>query len=178
MAVRGVDLCCGLGGASAAWRDRGWDVLTLDADPRFGAGVTADVRTWSYSGPRPLLIWASPPCTEFSREMMPWCRTGAAPDMSIVEGCLRVIRNADPAYWCLENVRGAVKWLRPLLGEPRQSCGPFFLWGNFPQFRLKVAPFKERLSSARKAERAKVPYALSLRMAVACESTLFTAEPV
>src|SRR5688500_15421118 len=49
----GLDLCCGLGGASSAWRDRGWDVTTLDADPRFDADVTADVRTWKYDGPRP-----------------------------------------------------------------------------------------------------------------------------
>ena len=166
---RMLDLCCGLGGASQAMKARGWDVLTLDADPRFGADVTADVRVWTYDGPRPLLIWASPPCTEFSRESMPWCRTGKQPDMSILEGCLRVIREADPELWCVENVRGAIKYFAPLLGKPRQSHGPFFLWGNFPAFSCRVRPFKEKLSSARRAERAKVPWELSDRLAAACE---------
>lgn len=168
----GIDLCCGLGGASAAWKARGWDVLTLDADPRFAADVTADVRAWSYRGPRPLLAWASPPCTEFSRSILPWIRDPKAPDMSILEGCLRVIRECDPVFWCLENVRGAVRWLAPLLGPPRRSHGPFFLWGNYPAFRCRVPPFKERLSSARRAERAMVPYQLSDRLAAACERSL------
>lgn len=50
-----LDLCCGLKGASAAMRDRGWEVVR---------------------GRRPDLVWASPPCTEFSRESMPWTKTG------------------------------------------------------------------------------------------------------
>lgn len=170
----GIDLCCGLGGASSAWKARGWDVLTLDADPRFGADVTVDIREWEYTGPRPLLVWASPPCTEFSRESMPWCRTGAVPDLSIVEACLRVIRQADPEFWVIENVRGAVKWLRPLLGDHRASYGPFFLWGSFPAFRAVVKPFKERLSSARRADRARVPRALSDALAEVCERNLFS----
>lgn len=168
----GLDLCSGLGGASAAWKARGWDVLTLDAEARFDADVTADVREWKYDGQRPLLLWASPPCTEFSREMMPWCRTGKAPDMSIIEGCYRIIREVEPVFWCVENVKGAVKWFEPLLGRLRQSHGPFFLWGNFPRFRCRVKGFKERLSSSRKAERAMVPYSLSDRMAAACEQSL------
>lgn len=154
-------------------------MTTLDADPRFNADVTADVRTWAYTGPRPCLVWASPPCTEFSRESMPWCRTGEAPDLSIVEGCLRVIREADPEFWVVENVKGAIKHLSPLLGKPRQSHGPFFLWGRFPSFSCRVLPFKERLSSARRAERAMVPRALSERLAAACEfaATLLRADP-
>lgn len=30
-----LDLCAGLGGASAAMRERGWRVITLDADPAY-----------------------------------------------------------------------------------------------------------------------------------------------
>lgn len=169
----GIDLCCGLGGASAAWKERGWDVLTLDYDQRFHPDVRADVREWRYSGhERPLLIWASPPCTEFSRESMPWCRTGKTPDLSIVEGCLRLIEETHPVFWAIENVRGATKWLAPLLGKPRQSHGPFFLWGNFPRFSCRVRFFKERLSSSQREERAKVPHELSAAIAAACERSL------
>ncbi len=169
----GIDLCSGLGGASAAWKARGWDVLTVDYDQRFHPDVRADAREWRYTGRhRPLLLWASPPCTEFSRESMPWCRTGKEPDMSIVRGCIRIIEEVEPVFWCLENVRGATKYINPLLGTPRQSHGPFFLWGNFPRFRCRVEPFKEKLSSSQRAKRAKVPYSLSEGIAVACERSL------
>lgn len=171
--MRMLDLFAGLGGASQAMRSRGWDVVTVDNDPRFGCTHTADLSTWSYDGPPIDLVWASPPCTEFSRESMPWCRTGKAPSTGLVHAALRIIAEVSPTWWVIENVRGATKYLNPLMGPPLQSHGPFFLWGQFPAFACRVKPFKEKLSSARRAERAKVPEALSSALAVACESSLF-----
>lgn len=162
-----LDLCSGLGGASEAMKARGWTVITVDLDPRFSSDIVADVRTWSYDGPQPDLIWLSDPCTEFSRESMPWCRTGNAPDLSIVEAGMRIIRAARPHYWVRENVRGSVPWVRDLLGRPRSIHGPFYLWGNFPpigQPRISKRN-KESMSSTWQAERARVPYALSEAMA-------------
>jgi hypothetical protein len=169
-----LDLFAGLGGASAAMRDRGWEVVTVDNDPAFGCTVTADLSAWLWDGPRPDLVWASPPCTEFSREFMPWCRTGVDPSTVLVESAIRIIGECGPAWWVLENVRGSIKWLRPILGEPAQSVGPFFLWGRFPAFSARSSKRrKESMSSSWKAERARVPYELSRALAVACESTLF-----
>lgn len=169
-----LDLCCGLKGASQAFAARGWDVVTLDIDPRFNPDIVADLREWQWTGPRPDLIWLSDPCTEFSRESMPWCRTGNAPDLSIVLAGLRVIRNAQPRTWVRENVRGSIPWVRPFLGDPRERHGPFFLWGNFPPLgRPHLAMRKkESYSSTQRAERAKVPAALSEALAIALESQL------
>ena len=169
-----LDLFAGLGGASEAMRRRGWDVVTVDNDPAFGCTHTADLAAWSWDGPRPDLVWASPPCTEFSRESMPWCRTGEVPSLDLLHAALRVIRECDPKWWVVENVRGAVKWFRPVLGEPKQVHGPFFLWGSFPPFKCRVRSFKGRLSSSQRALRAKVPYALSAALAIACERNLFS----
>lgn len=164
-----LDLCSGLGGASAAMKDRGWDVLRVDVDAVFEPDVVADVREFIYTGPPLDLVWASPPCTEFARASMPWFADTGDPDLSIVQACLSIISAAGPRYWVLENVRGAVPWLnRPV----RLRCGPFYLWGNFPPFRLDVPPFKERLSGKQKAERARVPYALSEALARAVEGEL------
>lgn len=166
-----LDLCAGLGGASQAMRDRGWDVITLDNDPRFGCDITADLRDWTWHGAQPDLIWLSDPCTEFSRESMPWCRTGATPDLSIVLAGMHIIQAARPRYWVRENVRGSMRWVHSFLGQPREIHGPFYLWGNFPQTgrpHLRMR-HKESYSSTQRAERAKIPYAISKALAVAIE---------
>lgn len=166
-----LDLCCGLKGASAAMKDRGWQVVTLDIDPRFRPDIVADVRGWSWNGERVELIWASPPCTEFARESMPWSRTGNEPDMSIVLGCQRIIDEARPTFWAIENVRGAVSWLAPYLGRPAFVNFPWFLWGFFPALSIPhIQSNKEKLSSRRKEERARIPYRLSLALALAVEN--------
>lgn len=167
-----LDLFAGLGGASAAMRERGWHVVTVDNEPRFNCTETADLAEWSWRGRTPDLVWASPPCTEFSRESMPWCRTGKVPSLDLVNATRRIIRECDPTWWVIENVRGATAYLNQLMGERRQSHGPFFLWGRFPEFVCEVQPFKEKLSSTQRAERAMIPFALSAALAVACETNL------
>jgi len=106
---------------------------------------------------------------------MPWCRTGNAPALGLVEAARRIIRECGPQWWVVENVRGAKRYLDPILGAHRASYGPFFLWGMFPPFRCRAKAFKEKLPSRRKAERARIPDALSTALAVACESTLIAA---
>jgi hypothetical protein len=166
-----LDLCSGLGGASAAMRDRDWDVVAVDINNTFNPTYTADVREWSWEGPPPTLVWASPPCIEFSREAMPWTKTGIEPDLSIIEACIRIVNETNPQYFVLENVRGSIKWIRPILGRWRARYGPFFLWGYFPEldnfdFNYKS---KESYTSMRKAERAMIPYSISLALALAIE---------
>ena len=174
-----LDLCAGLGGASQAMKERGWGVVTVDIDPSFNTDIVADITTWSWQGERPDLIWASPPCNEFAREFMPWCKTGKMPGMKLINACKRIIEECNPRYWVIENVRGAV----PYLGKPRAIVGPFFLWGFFPPLPDFVLDYrkKESMSSSRswKAERAKIPYRLSLEMALTIErqSVLLEAQP-
>ncbi len=166
-----VDLGCGLKGASQAMTDRGWTVITLDLLPCFEPDIVADVRTWSYQGERPDLIWASPPCSEFSREHLPWARTGRAPDMSIYLACRRVIAEANPRYWIIESTAGAV----PYFGRPAQVLRPFYLWGFFPKLinvQLSSRRFKNSYASRDKAKRALIPYNLSLAVALSVERAI------
>jgi hypothetical protein len=165
-----LDICAGLGGASQAMKDRGWTVVTLDNNPKFGTEIVADIRTWSWRTNRPDLIWCSPPCTEFAREFMPWCKTGEEPDLSILKACTRIIDQANPRYWVIENVKGALKWFEPILGKPSYVCNPYYLWGHFPSIdHVRVVSHKESLSSSQDAERGLIPYRLSNALAEAIE---------
>jgi hypothetical protein len=146
-------------------------VVTLDYDPTFGCDITADLTTWHYTGPTPDLLWISPPCTEFARESMPWSRTGNPPDLTLARAARRLVGEIGPRFWVVENVRGAVRWFRPLFGPPRQIVGPFFLWGVFPPLGVDMRGFKHKESypSSRPDLRAMVPHTLSLALAVAVE---------
>lgn len=176
--LRMLDLFAGLGGASQAMVDRGWDVLTVDIDPRFGCTWTADILHWNYNGPAVDLVWASPPCTEFSRYFLPWFRGKyPQPSMDLVNASLRIIQSINPIWWVLENVAGSVSFISKATGKHPTKVGSSYLWGDFDSFeRPKITRHKEKLSSRRKAERCKIPYAISLAVALSCERSIFSLE--
>jgi site-specific DNA-cytosine methylase len=172
-----IDLCCGLKGASQSFKDAGWDVLTLDIKEKFEPDIVADVREWFWEGVRPDLIWISDPCTEFARESMPWSRKGITPDLSILEGCLRIVDRAKPRFWVRENVKGSIKWVAPLLGPPRLIKLPYVFWGFFPMpvFNLRGVKKKESYGSNQSALRSQIPLAVSngFRSAIEQQAVLF-----
>jgi site-specific DNA-cytosine methylase len=122
---------------------------------------------------RPTLVWASPPCQEFSRESMPWCRTGAVPSTGLVENCHRLIRELTPRYWVIENVRGAQRWLSKVVGKRAKRVGPFYLWGEFPIFTCELRMRnKMAYSGDQEAQRAQIPEKLSKALLRAIEAEL------
>ncbi len=169
-----LDLFAGTGGASRAFREADWEVVRVELDTQHEAEVHADLTSWVWKGRQPRLVWASPPCTEFSRESMPWSRRGITPSLELVEAAERIIRQVQPEFWVIENVRGASPYLTPRFGSPL-TYGPVFLWGNFPPFRARVKPWKEKLSSTKRVQRAAIPYPISRGLLEAIESQLFNA---
>lgn len=176
-----VDLFSGLGGASEAMRERGWEVVRVDIDPGCNPDLVMDVKNFidywkSHDGRSPDLLWASPPCDEFSRAEKPWYGfpVPSQESLELVKIVFDIVREIQPKFWILENVRGAQKWL----GKAPYHCGAFYLWGHFPFHRLNlphsIGYFKEKLfpSPQRKALRAKVPYELSLAVALVVEEEL------
>lgn len=199
-----LDLCSGLGGASEAMmKNPSWEVQRIENNHALNF-----VKNTTFMCVKKLatqirkqqmiyvelvcseidLIWASPPCVEFSlaysapkpraqREGIPF-----TPDLSVVEACKEIIDLIHPKYWVIENVRGAIKDLKPLLGNPRLIIGPYVLWGNFPLFDVLPADLKSKFEEdtwssdpLRANKRALVPYKLSqaLRQAIETQKTVW-----
>lgn len=189
-----VDLCAGLGGASQAFMDDpDWLVIRIDNNAELkplcpGLNV-ADVTDSDVTlelieavclmhgvelhNCDKLVVWASPPCDEFSLAYNAKQPTAARngedydPDMSIMLACLYIIRKLLPDHWYIENVRGAISWFTPYLGSYRQQLASFFVWGDHPIVDFYDANLRKlrkvdiRHSDLRAQHRAKVHFEIS-----------------
>lgn len=183
-----VDLFCGYGGWARGFVDAGYRVVGFDNEPKCASRyretgaefVLADVRTLDgarFRGAR--VIVASPPCTEFStlaflrravggRPPEPWGEKGIA----LVHEAARVISEAEPEFWCIENVRGAERYI----GKPQGRNGAQSLWGFFPGFiasptrkgRVHALKGPKDDKSRDSRRRAFIPYPLARALAEAC----------
>ncbi len=184
-----LDLYSGLGGASQPFLEHDWDVIRIDNNPLLSEVpntymkdiLKIDFTDIDKDDDPITLIWASPPCLEFSQGFSaPKSKTRRdgipfEADMSLVLKAKEIIDFAKPKYWVIENVVGAIKDFNPILGPPRQIIGPFVLWGNFPYLTLpedfehtKAMNDKHSANPLRSNYKALVPYPLadSLRRAI------------
>jgi len=189
--MRMIDLCSGLGGASEAFVQAGWEVLRIDNNPMMsGVPHTKEMSIFDFEDwvraslpmlPKPKLVWFSPPCLEFStaynapKSVAQRAGQPFEPDMDIFECGLRIIAMLEPRYFVVENVRGAIEYFSPVLGEPVLILqGSYFLWGRFPGFSPGSFPSKaekdKRHSPIRSNIRAKVPIEISESLLKAIES--------
>jgi hypothetical protein len=145
---RVLDLCSGLGGASEAFVQEGYEVLRIENNfllqdvPHTNIMSLYDFERWVKKNRHqikvPDLIIFCPPCTQFSRGFHAPGPTAARkgesfePSLDLLKCGLRIIELLNPKWFIIENVGGAVKWFEPLMGPPRQIVGPFYLWGRFP----------------------------------------------
>ncbi len=138
-----LSLCSGYSGESEAFiGEPGWCVVRIENDPGLGEVPhtrildVVDWMDWIDTIPQPVeIVWCSPPCTEFSTAR---AEKIEEPSLEILQACLDVIDYLKPKFWIIENVRGAVHHFKPILGNPKQTIGPFFFWGRFPHIAITV----------------------------------------
>lgn len=166
-----LDLYSGSGGFSEAFKQRGHEVVTVDIDPRFKPDICIDIldlSSFQVSGSWDIIL-ASPPCTEFTRDFLPWYND-PDPSLDLVLKTKEIINELKPRWWILENVKGSVKWIYPILGPVKKRTGSRYLWGHFPLFDCNQIWNKQKIGVRdRAARRALIPYSLSLNLCIACE---------
>lgn len=176
--------CTEFGSEVQAFKDRGHDVVTLGLEG--DVGVKKDIRDFHTTKHYDFMIF-HPPCTEFSiaNHRLGACKN-RNPDMSIVEACFRIVNEAKPTFWIIENPRGC---LRYFIGKPQAtikysdfgyvSIKPTDLWGDFPMFTYYTPndhpkPFIRAMpgfTKQQRAQRSVIPYNLSMCLCVAIEIT-------
>lgn len=185
-----IDLFSGLGGASYAFDESSdWHTIKIDSNTElleYNRGlhildisrVEEVIRmienmlcSIGHRFHETLVIWASPPCTDFSYARTDRTHTQTAEDfdMTLLDATRQIIEHFEPDAWIIENVQGA----RPIFNEelkrtPTQELGRIILWGDFPLISIRTrdsySHYKMVTTGSRALRpnwRAKIPQAVS-----------------
>jgi len=177
-----IDFWAGFGGMSEAfYQSPNWAVLRIDNNPLLKEVprlILADCMTlepFSLGTSKIEYIHCSFPCLEFSTGFNapgPTARRAGfdfKPDLRPAKRALWLIKKLQPKYWSIENVKGSIPHLTPILGEPAIIIGSHVFWGNFPKFGYEFdLEFKKnqdkRHSPLRSNYLAKIPFNISSSM--------------
>ena len=115
--MRVLELFSGTGSIGNVFKERGWEVVSVDIDNRFGCTICEDILQLSYCKlETPDVIWASCPCVEYSR-----ARTTGPPRNflladSLVEKTIEIIKYFEKLnprlIWFIENGHTTMLWER------------------------------------------------------------------
>lgn len=125
-----LQLCADTGSDTKPYRDAGYEVIL----------VGKDIGVENYHPPAGVHgIIANPVCLEFSTARSNGKARNPEEGMILVRECQRIIKEANPQWWVIENPARGV--LRDYLGEPAYEYEPWWygspwtkrtaLWGKF-----------------------------------------------
>ena len=125
-----LQLCADTGSDTMFYKKNGYEVIL----------VGKDIGVENYHPPENVYgIIANPVCTEFSTARSTGKARNPEEGMKLVKECLRIIEEAKPKFWVIENpATGALKYF---LGPPKYQYEPWWygspwskktaLWGEF-----------------------------------------------
>jgi len=146
--MKALDLYCGLGGWSDGLVLEGFEVMGIEINPEIASlykhpVLVEDVRNLrGEQFPNYDLIVGSPPCRDFSVVGDVFGHTWKRPPdpegkgMELVNAFLRVVKDANPKFWLMENVPRLADYFEnprfsTYLGVKHMKRS---FWGNFPAF--------------------------------------------
>lgn len=109
-----LQLCADTGSDTKPYRDAGYNVILVGKE----IGVENFTPPPNVHG-----IIANPVCTEFSTARSDGKARNPEEGMKLVNECLRIIKEANPKWWVIENPARGV--LHKYLGEPKYKYEPW-----------------------------------------------------
>lgn len=156
--VKILELFSGTGSIARSFKNLGAKTLTLDLDNYHRPDINLDVMQLDYRQWKPGefdFVWASPPCTCFSRAAGSKYFTSSGPRkttefqkaLDVVSRTIEIISYLEPRYWLIENPVGHLRNMDIMKTLPRHTVtycryGYMFqkatdLWGIMPmEFRF------------------------------------------
>ena len=123
-----VELFSGTGSVGRVARDLGFSVISLDLK---NANVNTDILSWDYKqfdvGEFDV-IWASPPCTEYSRAKTAGLRKIDYAN-SIVLKTLEILDYFKPVWWVIENPQTGLFKEQPFMSGLRYVDVDYCMYG-------------------------------------------------
>jgi len=181
-----LDLFCGLGGWSKGFAAVGFECVGVDiVDVGYPYKlILKDVRELDGHQFKGFdVIVGSPPCRDFSQTTtFGWKYWRDPPNpargMELVMAFMRIVHEAKPHFWLLENVPGMKRYfnLKPRVETYLTPSMRRCFWGNFPPFLIycvhnvpRIQDFQGRF---RKWKRAEIPFPIAKNLALACRRKL------
>lgn len=122
-------------------------MIRVDIASRFKPGIVADVRALPLKPFHIDVLWASPPCTEFSKfGLRCFFPNPSAPDLSISLGVKAEIERLQPRFWVVENVWASRPWFNKIFGPVRAKPAGHVLWSNLAFLLPNIQPHKGRVT--------------------------------
>lgn len=153
--MRLLELFSGTGSVGSVFKRhfRDLEVVSLDIHPKYNPTHSTDILKWDYkqySRGEFDIIWASPPCTEYSIAKQVGVRDLDTAD-KIVKRTFRIIKYLSPRWWFMENPGGGgMLSKRPFMRKYEKylnACtychyGSMFrkptnIWTNLPGLKLR-----------------------------------------
>jgi site-specific DNA-cytosine methylase len=140
-----LELFCGTKSVGKVFDEKGYDVVSLDYNPKFEATHTVDILTWDYkqySQDYFNVIWASPDCTTWSLATGGKYRTKsniwgknekATLGNNMILRLIEILKYFKCESWFIENPRGLLQHFPPWIDYMKEVNGNKGLvyYGNY-----------------------------------------------
>jgi len=121
--IKSLDLFSGTKSFGKVVKELDWEYISLDICNKNKPDINIDIMQWDYEKlPKNSfdVIWASPPCTEYSRAKTQGVRDIEGAN-NIVLRVIQIINYFDPLLWIIENPQTSLLKSQPFMKQLEQD---------------------------------------------------------